>query len=256
MSPTPEASEGNAADSGAPAALKATGLGVSRDGKPVLSELSFEVATGEVYALLGANGAGKSTTLLTLLGFLSPTAGEVRVQGLDVPTHIEKVRQLTAYLPETAALYPHLSAVDNLKYFLSIAGCPREETDLAPALSRVGIAESDQSERLARYSKGMRQKVAIALSMLRDTPVLLLDEPTSGLDPSAMDELNRLIRSLSDDGRTILMVTHDVFGACHVADRIGFLQKGRLVGELSAPDGGSIDPQLVHSAFTEKAQAL
>ena len=99
----------------------------------------------------------------------------------------------------------------------------------------------------------MRQKVAIALALLRDTPILLLDEPTSGLDPVAIDDFNRLVRKLADDGRTVLMVTHDVYGACQVANRIGLLRDGELVGTFTAPDDGRIDTEVVHSAFVERA---
>jgi ABC-2 type transport system ATP-binding protein len=105
------------------------------------------------------------------------------------------------------------------------------------------------------YSKGMRQKVAIALAILRETPVLLLDEPTSGLDPIAIDEFNALVRNLAAMGKAILMVTHDVYGACQVADRIGLLMDGQIVGSFDATDGKRIDTELVHAHFTERASA-
>ena len=105
------------------------------------------------------------------------------------------------------------------------------------------------------YSKGMRQKVAIALAILRETPVLLLDEPTSGLDPIAIDEFNSLVRNLAAQGKTILMVTHDVYGACQVADRIGLLRRGQLVGSFDAEDGKRINTESVHAAFAGKAAA-
>ncbi len=96
----------------------------------------------------------------------------------------------------------------------------------------------------------MRKKVAIELAINRDTDILLLDEPTSGLDPSAIDEFHDLVRDLADSGKTILMVTHDVYGACQVADRIGLLRGGKLVGEFSAPEGGRIETETVHRAFS------
>ena len=103
------------------------------------------------------------------------------------------------------------------------------------------------------YSKGMRQKVSIALALLRDAPVLFLDEPTSGLDPLAIDEFNHLVRALAAEGRTVLMVTHDVYGACQVADRIGLLRSGELVGLFASEDGKLIDTQTVHKAFAQRA---
>ena len=106
------------------------------------------------------------------------------------------------------------------------------------------------------YSKGMRQKVAIAMAILREAPILLLDEPTAGLDPVAIDEFNRLVRDLAEAGRTILLVTHDVYGACHVADRIDLLHKGELVGAFDRPPGmDRIDTEAVHGAFAKYAAA-
>ncbi|MDE0692749.1 MAG: AAA family ATPase, partial [Gammaproteobacteria bacterium] len=106
------------------------------------------------------------------------------------------------------------------------------------------------------YSKGMRQKVAIAMAILREAPILLLDEPTSGLDPAAIDDFNRLVRELAEAGRTILLVTHDVYGACHVADRIDLLHKGELVGTFDRPPGmDRIDTEAVHAAFATHAAA-
>lgn len=99
----------------------------------------------------------------------------------------------------------------------------------------------------------MRQKTAIALALLRDAPILLLDEPTSGLDPVAIDEFNRLIGQLSAQGSTILMVTHDVYGACHVANKIGLLRDGQIVGKFDAPPNGYIDSETVHNAFVRDA---
>lgn len=234
-------------------AISVKDLRVARDGADVLHGVSFDVPSGSVYALLGGNGAGKSTTLLTLLGFLKPTAGSARVLGHDVAEGVDTVREAVAYLPEAATLYPHLTAYENLDYFLDLAGRKVGRADLDTALERVALQEDARHRRMGSYSKGMRQKVAIALALLRDTPVLLLDEPTSGLDPVAIDEFNQLIRQLAGEGRTVLMVTHDVYGACQVADRIGLLRRGALVGAFEAGAGERIDTETVHAAFTQKA---
>ena len=100
----------------------------------------------------------------------------------------------------------------------------------------------------------MRQKVAIALAILRKAPILFLDEPTSGLDPVAIDEFNALISKLAESGTTVLMVTHDVYGACQVARRVGLLRRGQLVGLFEAPEGGRISPDEVHQAFAKEHQ--
>ena len=231
--------------------LQAQELFVARGGREVLKSASFAVGAGEIYALLGGNGAGKSTTLLTFLGFLDPSHGECRVLGMPVSEDIRASRQAIAYLPESAALYEHLSAHENLSYFLELAGLSIKPDQYEAALDRVSLDEAARHRKLADYSKGMRQKVAIALAMLRDSEILLLDEPTSGLDPVAIDEFHLLVRDLANGGKAILMVTHDVYGACQVADRIGLLRGGTVTAEFSAIEGQSIDTQLVHAAFTE-----
>jgi ABC-2 type transport system ATP-binding protein len=218
----------------------------------VLSGVSFEVAGGEVYGLLGGNGAGKSTTLSTFLGFLPVSGGRVIVNTRDVGSDVAAARRAMAYLPEAASMYEHLDARENLNYFLQLAGVVCGESDIDAALDRVSLAGEARGIKLRRYSKGMRQKVAIALAILRDTDILLLDEPTSGLDPTAIDEFHDLVRGLADAGKAILMVTHDVYGACQVADRIGLLRGGKLVDQFAAPVGGRIQTETVHRAFSAK----
>jgi ABC-2 type transport system ATP-binding protein len=235
--------------------LQAEQLRVVRSGKEVLSEVSFTVAAGEVFGLLGGNGAGKSTTLATFLGFVPVAAGRVLVNGREVAADLAGARRAMAYLPEAASLYEHLDARENLRYFLQLAGAPADAAAIDAALDRVSLPSEARSRRLAGYSKGMRQKVAIALAILRDTDILLLDEPTSGLDPMAIDEFHTLVRGLADAGKAILMVTHDGYGACQVADRIGLLHAGRLVDQFAAPAGQRIDTETVHRAFSAQGAA-
>ena len=231
--------------------LTAQGLCVDRGGRQVLQDVNFSVGEGEVFALLGGNGAGKSTTLLTFLGFIQPSEGKVSINGQDVHENKATIRQQTAYLPESASLYTHLSARENLRYFLKLAGVTRSSDEIEQALDTVSLAQDARSRRLGSYSKGMRQKVAIALAILRNTPVLLLDEPTSGLDPVAIDEFNAILMKLSEAGTTVLMVTHDVYGACHVARRVGLLQQGQMVGIFEAPEHGQISAEALHQTFAE-----
>ncbi|MEL7535931.1 MAG: ABC transporter ATP-binding protein [Pseudomonadota bacterium] len=230
-------------------------LSVSRGGRPVLESVSFSVDKGNVFALLGGNGAGKSTTLLTLLGLVTPTSGEARINGIRVHDNPEEVRKTAAFLPESANLYPHLTARENLDYFLALAGVDRSVSDREAALDKVALTAEARGRRLAGYSKGMRQKVAIALAILRETPILLLDEPTSGLDPIAVDEFNALISALSQQGTTVVMVTHDVYGVCHVARSVGLLRHGKLVAVFDAPDDGHFDAETLHEAFANRGAA-
>lgn len=236
-------------------AINVHDLNVTRDGTHVLQGISFSVEPRSVYALLGGNGAGKSTTLLTLLGFLKPNSGHAKVLDIDAAKETARLRQKIAYLPEAATLYPHLNAYENLDYFLNLAGKTTARAELDKVLDEVDLQPEFRARHMDNYSKGMRQKVAIALAILRGTPVLLLDEPTSGLDPIAIDEFNALVRTLAEQGKTILMVTHDVYGACQVADRIGLLRRGQLVGSFDAKPGERIDTDRVHAAFADRASA-
>ncbi len=233
--------------------LEAENLSINRADKAVVKNLSFSVREGEVFGLLGGNGAGKSTTLLAFLGFLTSVKGSAKVNGVEVALDVASARRAIAYLPESANLYPHLSARENIEYFLSLAKAKRSIEDIEAALNQVSLAPEARDQRMSSYSKGMRQKVAIAVAILRQAPILFLDEPTSGLDPVAIDEFNQLITKLSQGGTTVLMVTHDVYGACQVADRIGLLRHGELVGMFEASKGSQISADEVHTAFSSGA---
>lgn len=233
--------------------IEAENLSIKRAETAVVKNLSFAVQAGEVFGLLGGNGAGKSTTLLAFLGFLTSIDGSARINGVEVNFDAAAARQAIAYLPESANLYPHLSARENINYFLSLAKAKSTAADIEAALDQVSLADEARDRRLSSYSKGMRQKVAIAVAILRQAPILFLDEPTSGLDPVAIDEFNQLISKLARSGTTVLMVTHDVYGACQVADRIGLLRRGELVGMFEAPEGARISADEVHQAFTNGA---
>jgi len=195
-----------------------------------IRDLDIHVGAGEVLALLGPNGAGKTTTLNLLLGFIATSAGEAIVAGVSVAADPLAARRRVAYVPEQVGLYPHLSGVENLAYFMALAGerAP-QHLDLVARLGTVGLSPGAAERRAATYSKGMRQRVVLALAAARRAAVVLLDEPTSGLDPMAADELAQLIRDQRDAGAAVLLVTHDLAAASAVADRIGIMRGGQLV---------------------------
>lgn len=194
-----------------------------------LEALSLWVAPGEVFCLLGANGAGKTTTINLFLGFVSPTSGSVRVAGIDVANSVQSARARMLYIPEQVALYGELTGLENLAYFATLAGVRNVQSSrLKAALVEAGLSDGAHDRRAGTYSKGMRQKVGIALAIAKNADALLLDEPTSGLDPKASAEFHELTIRQRDRGAAILMATHDIFRAREVGTRIGVMRDGRL----------------------------
>jgi ABC-2 type transport system ATP-binding protein len=202
-----------------------------------LNRLDLDIAPGEIFCMLGANGAGKTTTIKLLLGFLVPTSGRAIVGGIDVQADPAAARRNVLYLPEQVALYGELSGVENLAYFAGLAGVPeRTPARLHGWLEQAGMPAAAMARRASGYSKGMRQKVAIALSIARQARALLLDEPTSGLDPQASAEFHQLLLRQRDAGAAVLMATHDLFRAREVATTIGLMRDGRLLRTFAASD--------------------
>ncbi len=234
--------------------LKAVDVTAGYQNKTILQKLNLSVHAGEVYALLGANGAGKTTTLSLFLGFLTPSSGKVFVNDIDVVSSRTNALRQIAYIPESVALYEHLSARENIVYLLELAGQTASSAEINQALLNAGLQQTAINQRVSGFSKGMRQKVAIALAFTRKVPILLLDEPTSGLDPQATSEFNRLLALLSKQGVAILMVTHDLFGAADIADRIGFISSGRLVEEVIASNSTQrFDVNALHQCYVKWA---
>lgn len=198
-----------------------------------LDALDLRVDSGEIFCLLGANGAGKTTTINLFLGFLEPTSGVAEVDGLEVGSNALEVKRRIAYIPEQVNLYPSLSGLENLAYFNALAGSERSDDELLEVLDSVGLDRGAAQRRVGTYSKGMRQKVGIAIAIAKEAKALLLDEPTSGLDPKASNEFSGLLRELAGRGVAVLMATHDLFRAKEVGDRVGIMRAGRLVETLS-----------------------
>lgn len=195
-----------------------------------LQSLNLEIAKGEVFCLLGPNGAGKTTTINLFLGFTQPTAGETQVGKVVVQSDPLAARARIAYVPEQVRLYPHLTGFENLAYFLQLSGAPpTARSDLEDILIASGVPSTALHRRAESYSKGMRQKVVLALAHAKQAEALLLDEPTSGLDPTAADELYAGLRRERDRGAAVLMVTHDLSAVTAVANRFGIMRAGRLV---------------------------
>ncbi len=201
-----------------------------------LNNLNLKLNKGEIFALLGQNGAGKSTTINIFLGFVKPTEGVAKINGISVVDHPEETKKFIAYIPETVLLYPNLTGVENLKFFSSLAGFDYDNEALTNFLSKAGLQSDAHHNRLGGYSKGMRQKVGIAIAIAKKAKVLLLDEPISGLDPKASNEFSEILKELASEGTTIFMATHDIFRAKEVADRIGIMKRGNLISEINADE--------------------
>ena len=201
-----------------------------------LNNLNLKLNKGEIFALLGQNGAGKSTTINIFLGFVKPTEGVAKINGISVIDHPDETKKFIAYIPETVLLYPNLTGIENLKFFSSLAGFDYDNEALTNFLSKAGLQSDAHHNRLGGYSKGMRQKVGIAIAIAKKAKVLLLDEPTSGLDPKASNEFSEILKELASEGTTIFMATHDIFRAKEVADRIGIMKRGNLISEINADE--------------------
>ena len=190
-----------------------------------LEDCTLEVRRGEVFGLLGPNGAGKTTLLRLLLGFLNPTSGAAKIDGLDCRRQSVRVRRRVAYLPGEVRLFRQMRAQEVLRFFADI----RPEGDLRRSLQLAERLELDLGRRVALMSTGMRQKLALAAVLAIDVPLLILDEPTTNLDPTVRGVVLDLVAEARGAGRTVLFSSHVLSEVEQVCDRVGFLRAGRLV---------------------------
>lgn len=199
--------------------------------RTAIANLSFSIQAGEVMGLLGPNGAGKTTTVRLLNGLLSPTCGEIRVLGYDPRTQGAEIRRLSGVLTETPALYERLTARQNLEFFGTLAGMNyREIRDRSEELLKFFELTERGNDRVGGYSKGMKQRMALARALLHRPEVIFLDEPTSGLDPEAARQVHELIHSvLQKEGRTVLLASHRLEEVERLCDRVAILNQGKLL---------------------------
>lgn len=227
--------------------LEAHGLTKRYNGATAPDHLTLRVGPGEIYCLLGANGAGKTTTINLFLNFIEPTEGTATVRGLDVTKAALETKKYLAYIPEQVMLYRTLTGLENLEYFAALAGHARyTRPQLRALLAEAGLAAEAADRRIGTYSKGMRQKVGIAIALAKKAEALLLDEPTSGLDPKASNEFSALLTKLSGQGVAVLMATHDLFRAKESGTRVGIMKHGLLVATLETKDIGHADLERIY----------
>ena len=209
--------------------IKVTGLTKYYGGKPAAKDISFEVKKGEVFGLLGTNGAGKSTPIKMLCGLLKPTRGSIRIGEIDLQRMPLKAKSMMGYLPENPLIYDKLTGAETLELIgklrkLSIDMIEQRVKYYADTL---GLGEQIYHE-VGTYSKGMRQKLAIAMTLIHDPEMVLLDEPASGLDPRYTKLLKDWIKNLSANGRTVLLSTHIIEMAETLCDKIGIIDQGKM----------------------------
>ena len=214
-----------------------------------VDNLSLEIKEGEIYGLLGSNGAGKSTTLNILLGFLTPDSGTALINGVDTTRNADEARNQIGYIPENVSLYPYLTGVENLDYFCKLNDKSHSPDKLSRFLDKCGLSREFHNMRTETYSKGMRQKVGIAIALAKEASVYLLDEPASGLDPLASNELSALLRTLASSGAGILMASHDIFRIRETCNRIGIIKNGELLKEMDTSDVSTNELENIYIEF-------
>jgi ABC-2 type transport system ATP-binding protein len=213
------------------AVIEVSGLRRAFGTVQAVRDLSFELHDGEVFGVHGPNGAGKTTTVRLLNGVLTPDAGRVRVMGLDPATQGKAVRRQTGVLTETPSLYERLSARENLRFSGTMYGLAEKELQSRmEALLEFFDLRQRADDKVGGFSKGMKQRLALARALLHEPKVLFLDEPTAGLDPEAAHQVTQLIGQLShQSGRTVFLCTHNLDEAQRLCDRVAVLRQGRVL---------------------------
>jgi ABC-2 type transport system ATP-binding protein len=202
------------------------------DGVLAVDHLNLNIPPGEIYCLLGANGAGKTTTINLFLNFIPPTTGTCYVNGIDVTKDPLEAKKYVSFVSENVMLYGNFTARQNLDFFAKLGGKTNlKKNDYYQVMRRVSLQEKAFEQRVKNFSKGMRQKLGIAIAIIKDAPALLMDEPTAGLDPKAAEEFLAILGQLKSEGKAILMSSHDIFRAKEIGDRVGIMKEGRLVME-------------------------
>ena len=210
--------------------IQVNGLTKYYGSRPAAKDITFEVDKGEVFGLLGTNGAGKSTTIKMLCGLLKPTRGSIKIGGIDIQKMPLKAKSMMGYLPENPLIYDRLTGAETLELIGKLRKLSDEmiQQRIAYYASSLGLGEQIHNE-VGTYSKGMRQKLAIAMTLIHDPGMVLLDEPASGLDPRYTKLLKDWILNLSNNGRTVLLSTHIIEMAENLCTKIAIIDQGKLL---------------------------
>ena len=213
-------------------AISVTGLTYSYGSNRAVDDIAFDVEPGEIVGLLGPNGAGKSTTIKMLTGQLHPESGSISVLGQSMPDAREDIQARMGVCFEEKNLYNAMSAAENLRFFASLFGI--KKYDPMPILDKVGLSDR-ADDRVSAYSKGMRQRLMMARSLINEPDVLFLDEPTDGLDPLSSKTIRSLITDQANRGAAIVLTTHDMFEADELSNRVAFINEGSVLA-IDSPE--------------------
>jgi ABC-2 type transport system ATP-binding protein len=214
--------------------IEANGLVKRYGAYTAIEDISFSVEQGEIVGFLGPNGAGKTTTMRILTGYLPPSEGSASIAGHDIFSDSLAARRNLGYLPENVPLYPEMTVVDYLDYMARLRRLPQRRDAVEKAMELVHVTDR-ADDRIAKLSKGYRQRVGLAQALLHDPPVLILDEPTVGLDPRQISEVRELIRTLGSE-RTIILSTHILPEVSQLCNRIIIMSDGRIAA-IDTPQG-------------------
>lgn len=227
--------------------LQTIDLTKNYNGTAAVRKLNLKIEPGEIFCLLGPNGAGKTTTINLFLNFIQPTSGTAMIKNLDVNRFPIESKKIVAYIPEQVMLYRNLTGLENLEYFSALAGRNEySKQQFVDFLVLAGLPSAAAEQRISTFSKGMRQKVGIAIALAKKAEALLLDEPTSGLDPKAAFEFSELLKELSKSGVAVLMATHDLFRAKELGTRVGIMKHGTLVASLQTEELAHADLERIY----------
>ena len=236
--------------------LVATNLRQEFDGVQAVDDVSFSIRRQEIFGLLGPNGAGKTTTIRMLSTVLAPDEGEVVIGGHSVTLEGDEVRKLIGVCPQELALYPELSATDNLVFFGRMAGLSGAQAKEAAQenLQTVGLLDRAK-DKVDKFSGGMKRRVNLSIALMGRPQLLFLDEPTVGIDPQSRNHIFDTVEQLRDSGMTVLYTTHYMEEADRLCDRLGIMDHGRLIS-LGSPDElkaqiGDPDEVTLESVFLE-----
>lgn len=235
--------------------IQISGLVKNYSMNTVLRSLNLHVRPGEFVTLVGPNGAGKSTLMRIVATLLSPTSGSVKIGGWVLPQHSDRIRRYIGLVSHQTLLYDDLTAAENLSFYARLYQLDNAADRVDEALKRVGLA-ARQRDPVRTFSRGMVQRLTIARATLHEPDVLLLDEPYTGLDQDASNLLDNLLRREAANGRTILMITHDLVHGLDLCDRIAILNRGKIVCEVPSRETSATDfleLYLTHTRTKKKA---